>query len=127
MGDDDDDDELPERTALGNQLREETAWPPFAFRYAKTIPLPIRRDPRRLLMRLLDGVLGGVGWVSPDAFAKLAEAVSRCDTGDLAGSLAAANRAAEEEPSLRPLALIVARMCVHKELASGRVADPEPT
>jgi len=83
-----------------------------------------------MVMRLLEGVLGRVSWVSPGAFTKLGEAVSRCDAGDLEGSLAAANRAAEEEPALRPLALVIARMCVHKELALATTAlvttGPEP-
>jgi hypothetical protein len=115
------------RSSNPTELRGETAWPPFAFRYATTIPLPFapaRRDPRRIVMRVLEGVLGGVTWVSPDAFQRLAEAISRCDAGDLEGSLAAANRAAEDEPALRPLALVVARMCVHKELAGRGALEP---
>lgn len=129
MRDDQDDGPRSERDAIGHELREETVWPPFAFRYETTIPLPTRRDPRRLVMRMLEGVLGGVSWVSPGAFAKLGEAVSRCDAGDLEGSLAAANRAAEEEPALRPLALVIARMCVHKELGMATAlatTGPEP-
>ncbi len=119
MTDDEDDPNEPTATPISTELREGTAWPPFPFRQATTIPLPFRRDPRRTVMRLLQGVLGGVTWVSPTSFARLAEAVSRCDAGDLQGALAAANRVAEEEPALRPLALVVARMCVHKEMALG--------
>ncbi len=122
MTDHDDDEPPPRPEPTDNQLREVTEWPPFPFRYATTIPLPVRRDPRRAVMRILDGLLGGVSWVSPRAFARLTEAISRCDAGDLEGSLAEANRAAEEEPALRPLALIVARMCVHKQLAVGEHA-----
>lgn len=117
------------RSPIRSELRGETAWPPFAFRYPQTIPLPYapaRRDPRRIVMRVLEGVLGGVTWVSPGAFQRLAEAIARCDAGDLEGSLAEANRAAEEEPALRPLALVVARMCIHKELALGGGAALEP-
>lgn len=119
MTDDEDDPIESSQEPILTELREGTAWPPFPFRQATTIPLPIRRDPRRTVMRLLEGMLGGVTWVSPGSFTRLAEAVSRCDAGDLAGALVVANRVAEEEPALRPLALVVARMCVHKEMALG--------
>ncbi len=78
-----------------------------------------------MVLRLLDEAMRGgtgVGMVPVEGFAALGEAVMRCESGDLDGSLRAANRLAAEKPALRPLALIVARMCVHKEIDRLRTA-----
>jgi hypothetical protein len=107
----------------------EGGWKPFAFRAETVIPLPVipRRGrggrPADLVLRLLDEVVqGGVGFVQPRAFAALGDAVMRCESGDLEGSLRSANLIAERDPALRPLALVIARMCVRKELDRMRAA-----
>lgn len=105
-------------------------WKPLPFRAESVIPLPAaalprraRRHPADLVLRLLDEVVqGGIGVVAPRAFAALGDAVMRCESGDLEGSLRSANLLAERDPSLRPLALVVARMCVRKELERMRAA-----
>lgn len=98
-------------------------WKPFPFRAETMIPLPVAPHrarngrPADLVLRLLDEVVrGGVGYVQPRAFAALGDAVMRCESGDLEGSLRSANLIAERDPALRPLALVVARMCIRKEL-----------
>lgn len=90
------------------------------------VPLPAlarhhrTRHPGTLAMGLLEAVHRDGGFVSPAAFGLVAEAVRLCDAGNLEGGLDAANRAAVDEPAIRPLALLVARMCVHKQLEAER-------
>ena len=108
---------------MATEDKEENGWKPLAFRAETVIPLPPRPHPAAFVLRFLDQVLrGGLGVVAPQALAKLGEAVGRCDAGDLEASLRMANHAAADEPSLRPLALIVARMCVKKEIERHRAA-----